>query len=801
MQSAPSARQHNSAGLESNAAALSRRLLSLELVADLAEALVAGGALLLSQRYLGLTHSASVWLATGVLWLAGCVTAVLRLLDSARPLTALVGARQRQASVSPEAAGQARTILGRFPVENGLIHATMWLAITAFAWAPDIARGKISTVQAVGLCLSALLYAALLAVLRMMAAGVVAERVRPTVMPNVDGMRLFMASYRHKIARRLFVVAALAQPCFIAFVWAFVATTPGREALTFAALLATGGLTLAWLALHRTVRTLSRNIEAYFDAVYRAERTRAPTRDEPSAVPAFHAAQCLPYKLGLRTGLFLGFVLLAATATVRWTFGLEGETAGRLVLGGVALGALATGISVIVTRRTLLPLLRHLGSRHRLPLADIRAPAGLAAKLRFNLIVCASCAAALAYLAAHPLSRTGSGYVLGGIAIALIGLFVGLVVSDTAEPLETLDSRSDEMARGELARPVQPAGEADEVGRLTVAFEEMRRALRDRLRSTESINIDLEREVQRRTEALERRNAELRAALEKLKRAQDDLVRSEKLASMGRLVAGIAHEVNNPVNAVINTLAPLQEVLSDLKAAPNAETAAGLCADALEMVAVVERGSARTRNIVRALHNYSRSGDTQFRSVDLERALCDSLDLLRHRLRDVNVRKTVHGTVVVSGIEDQLDQVIMNLVTNAAQAMDEREGLLDISLEGDGETVTLRIQDSGIGIPEDILPQIFDPFFTTKTVGEGSGLGLSIVHGIVERHGGSIEVDSTKDVGTTFTVTLPALSPGANGDRAQSSADNPNARPDTAPDTKPESPDTGPGSKTIQKSA
>ena len=117
------------------------------------------------------------------------------------------------------------------------------------------------------------------------------------------------------------------------------------------------------------------------------------------------------------------------------------------------------------------------------------------------------------------------------------------------------------MARGELARPVPPSGEADEIGRLSVAFEEMRRALRDRLRSTESINIDLEREVRRRTEALEQKNAELHATLEKLRRAQDNLVRSEKLASVGRLVAGIAHEINNPVNAVINSLGPLEETL------------------------------------------------------------------------------------------------------------------------------------------------------------------------------------------------------------------------------------------------
>ena len=133
-------------------------------------------------------------------------------------------------------------------------------------------------------------------------------------------------------------------------------------------------------------------------------------------------------------------------------------------------------------------------------------------------------------------------------------------------PVRALEERSDEMARGELARPVPPSGEADEIGRLSFAFEDMRRALRDKLRSTESLNVDLEREVRRRTEVLEERNAELHDALEKLRRAQDDLVRSEKLASMGRLVAGIAHEINNPVNAVINTLGPLAETIHQITA-------------------------------------------------------------------------------------------------------------------------------------------------------------------------------------------------------------------------------------------
>jgi len=170
------------------------------------------------------------------------------------------------------------------------------------------------------------------------------------------------------------------------------------------------------------------------------------------------------------------------------------------------------------------------------------------------------------------------------------------------------------MARGELARPVPPSGEADEIGRLTFAFEEMRRALRDKLRSTESLNIDLEREVRRRTEVLEQRNVELRDALEKLRRAQDDLIRTEKLASMGRLVAGIAHEINNPVNAVINTLGPLEEAIHELTGAPDPAAAD---ARVQEMLRVVQRGAARSKAIVQALHNYSRGDEETPRELAL----------------------------------------------------------------------------------------------------------------------------------------------------------------------------------------
>jgi signal transduction histidine kinase len=413
----------------------------------------------------------------------------------------------------------------------------------------------------------------------------------------------------------------------------------------------------------------------------------------------------------------------------------------------------------LLLRDVLRPLLGQLGARHRLPVAEIRAPLTLRTKLVFFLGSVIVLASGLVLLFALSPVHAPSA-MLGSIALAM-ALALGLVllmVRDMVGPVRALEERSDEMARGELARPVPPSGEADEIGRLSFAFEEMRRALRDKLRSTESINIDLEREVRRRTEVLEQRNAELHDALEKLRRAQDDLVRSEKLASMGRLVAGIAHEINNPVNAVINTLAPLEEAIGVLAAGSIADGSPAAAADAQEMLAVVKRGAARSKAIVQALHNYSRGDDQRMHEVSLSRSVDDTLDLLRHRLRNVRVEKHLEPGIRLTGYPGQIDQVFMNLVTNAAQAIGERDrgGTIHIAAAARDREVEITISDDGPGIPPEVIPRIFDPFFTTKDVGEGSGLGLSIVHGIVDRHGGRIEVQSRVGEGTTFRIVLPA---------------------------------------------
>jgi signal transduction histidine kinase len=342
------------------------------------------------------------------------------------------------------------------------------------------------------------------------------------------------------------------------------------------------------------------------------------------------------------------------------------------------------------------------------------------------------------------------------ILFTACGGIVVLTVAQFVKPIRRLEERADGMARGELTLPVSSGGEGDEVGRLTFALEEMRRALRDKLRSTEEVNLDLERAVQRRTADLAKKNRELAETLEKLTRAQDQLVRSEKMASIGQLVAGIAHEINNPVNAIVNTVGPLEQAMHEVRDG-DGDARAEAVADVTDMLRVVQRGAQRTKAIVQALHNYSRTDDESLVDVDLNRSLEDSLELLRHVLKqNVRVERDYGEIGRVRGHAGQLNQVFMNLLTNAAQAVSGKDGatVWVATREGD-DAVVIEVRDNGTGIPSEILPRIFDPFFTTKDVGEGSGLGLSIVHGIVERHGGAIEVDSTPGQGTTFRVTLP----------------------------------------------
>lgn len=275
-------------------------------------------------------------------------------------------------------------------------------------------------------------------------------------------------------------------------------------------------------------------------------------------------------------------------------------------------------------------------------------------------------------------------------------------------------------------------------------------------------------------------------ALEELKQIQIQLIHSEKMSSLGQLVAGIAHEVNNPVNFIYGNIAPLEEyttILLELLRAYQQhypDPAPDLCEqleksdfsyieeDVPKLCASMRLGAERIRGIVRSLRNFSRLDEAEIKSVDLHEGLESTLLILHHRLRSgtpgivINVEKHYGNLPWVECYAGQLNQVFMNLISNAidelltAVAENGISPLITITTccTNDG-WVVVSIKDNGRGVPTKVQSKLFDPFFTTKPVGQGTGLGLSISYQIVEKHGGHLLCQSEPGEGTEFVVKLP----------------------------------------------
>jgi two-component system sensor histidine kinase HupT/HoxJ len=272
---------------------------------------------------------------------------------------------------------------------------------------------------------------------------------------------------------------------------------------------------------------------------------------------------------------------------------------------------------------------------------------------------------------------------------------------------------------------------------------------------------------------LRRAYSELREAHEALKRTQQQLLHAEKMASLGRLVAGVAHELNNPISFVLGNvvvlkkyLARVQEYLGALhgrEATP--ETAAlrdslridRMLADLPSLIDGTIEGAERTRDVVDSLKRFSAPGLDEYQDVELLGVIERAVHWVSNSTPEgFRVELALPGPMHVAGNAGQLQQVVMNLVQNAADATAGRpDGRLAVSATGDGRRFEVRFADNGPGIADANLPKLFDPFFTTKPVGKGTGLGLSISYGIVERHGGQLTAANGPDGGAVFVLRLP----------------------------------------------
>ena len=292
-------------------------------------------------------------------------------------------------------------------------------------------------------------------------------------------------------------------------------------------------------------------------------------------------------------------------------------------------------------------------------------------------------------------------------------------------------------------------------------------------------------------------NRALKEAFHQLKKTSKRLVESEKLASLGQLTAGIAHEINNPVNYTLGSAKHLKKDIEDLLeyeryrvellkkleqalAAGELEDKVGLLQELLsenekrkeevqydvlleELKALmdsVENGAERTAEIVKGLRTFSRLDDAEFKLINIEEYVESTLILLQSKMKGrIEVKKFYNKLPPVECNPSKINQVLLNIISNAVQAI-EGEGFIKIHLTYNVglQQVTIKVEDSGKGIPKSIESEVFNPFFTTKEVGQGTGLGLAMCKGIVEEHGGRLFFRSLPGVGTTFFIELPLKS-------------------------------------------
>lgn len=310
------------------------------------------------------------------------------------------------------------------------------------------------------------------------------------------------------------------------------------------------------------------------------------------------------------------------------------------------------------------------------------------------------------------------------------------------------------------------------------------------------------RRMRKENDALRAQQGKAEAEMKQLQSSQAQVIHTTKLASLGQMVAGVAHELNTPLGFVKSNVEVVGDLFDDYrKQVKDYDAAVQYCLQPVELIfgadkasmdklvkhvedarrklfearAVVMKsplveeakdllsdsreGIVQLASLVQNLKGFARVDRDGMDTMDVNEGVDSALTIAGHQLRDrINVVRHLGEVPKVRCMPSQINQVFLNLITNAAQAMED-EGTLTVSSRGAKDHVEVSFTDTGSGIPDDVLPKIFDPFFTTKAPGEGTGLGLAIVHKIVKSHGGSIKVRTTAGKGTEFTVTLPTDPP------------------------------------------
>jgi signal transduction histidine kinase len=364
-----------------------------------------------------------------------------------------------------------------------------------------------------------------------------------------------------------------------------------------------------------------------------------------------------------------------------------------------------------------------------------------------------------------------------GVALPVmaLGLMLGLGVSillPLHRSMRELLKAAERIGRGDFEHAM-PAERTDEFGMQARAFNRMATELRDTVlekqrlvreqaesseREMRRYNALLEETVRQRTAELEQANARLVDSLRQLQSTQEQLLFADRLATIGRLAAGVGHEINNPLAFILSNLNYVQQ---ELERWDGGSASPGERQEVRDALAEAREGAERVRSIVRDLKMLSHPDSMEKGPVDLGQVLRSATKMAAHQIRDRARLVEEWGDLpLIDGNSARLCQVFLNLLINAAQAIppgqaERHEIRLTTRQDEDPGRLLVEVSDTGSGIPPEHLERIFEPFFTTKPVGVGSGLGLSICHGIITAHGGKISVESTPGQGTTFRVSLP----------------------------------------------
>jgi two-component system NtrC family sensor kinase len=333
------------------------------------------------------------------------------------------------------------------------------------------------------------------------------------------------------------------------------------------------------------------------------------------------------------------------------------------------------------------------------------------------------------------ITRRTAAFAGGAVLVLAVTLAV-LIRTGITRRVQELVEGTQRLAGGDLAHRI-PVRSHDELGALAGSFNRMTESLAKAQGELSELVDTLEQRVEERTRELQQ--------------AQAQLIQTEKLASLGRLSASIAHEINNPLAGILTYVKLLSRRLRAGPPSPDDVLTA------LQQLALVERETQRCSTIVRNLLDFARQRPPAFQPVDMVAVLDEAVSLLAHHLaiQRVAVVRQVRPVPAVSADFGQMRQALVNVLMNACEAMP-KGGTLTLRTRiasGDSPGVEVAITDTGTGISPEHLGKIFDPFFTTKE--KGTGLGLSVVYGILDKHGGTIRVDSREGEGTTVTLRLP----------------------------------------------